>query len=126
MAEKIIKENVADAAEKYSCIFGANKNLYRTIPNFQDGLKPSKRRIFYSWWENSGKPTNTKKETLNRLRFSKVSNIASAAMVYHPHAFISSEEIISNEGQDWNNNVLTIIPQGNFGSIRGDKPAAGR
>lgn len=38
MPEKIIRENVADAAEKYSCIFGANKNLYRTIPSMQDGL----------------------------------------------------------------------------------------
>ena len=38
MAEKIIKQNVADAAESYSCIFGANKNLYRTVPSFQDGL----------------------------------------------------------------------------------------
>ena len=38
MAEKIIKQNVAEAAESYSCIFGANKNLYRTIPSMQDGL----------------------------------------------------------------------------------------
>ena len=38
MAEKIIKQNVAEAAEAYSCIFGANKNLYRTIPSMQDGL----------------------------------------------------------------------------------------
>ena len=36
--EKIIKQNVAEAAEAYSCIFGANKNLYRTIPSLQDGL----------------------------------------------------------------------------------------
>ena len=38
MAEKIIRQNVADAAEEYSCIFGSNKNLYRTIPSMQDGL----------------------------------------------------------------------------------------
>ena len=38
MAEKIIKQNVAEAAEIYSCICGANKNLYRTIPSMQDGL----------------------------------------------------------------------------------------
>ena len=126
MPEKIIRENVADAAEKYSCIFGANKNLYRTIPSMQDGLKPGKRRLFYAWWENAGKPTNTKKETLNRLKFQKVHNIASWSMVYHPHSVDSNEEIIANEGQDWNNNVLTVVPQGNFGSIRGDRPASGR
>ena len=38
MAEKIIQKNIADEAERYSCIFGANKNLYRTIPSLQDGL----------------------------------------------------------------------------------------
>lgn len=38
MAEKIIRQNVAEAAESYSCIFGSNKNLYRTIPSMQDGL----------------------------------------------------------------------------------------
>ena len=38
MAEKIIQRNIAEAAEEYSCIFGSNKNLYRTIPSMQDGL----------------------------------------------------------------------------------------
>ena len=45
MAEKIIKQNVAEAAESYSCIFGANKNLYRTIPSMQDGLTNGLARI---------------------------------------------------------------------------------
>ena len=89
-------------------------------------VKPGKRRLFYAWWENVGKPTNTKKETLNRLKFQKVHNIASWSMIYHPHSVDSNEEIVANEGQDWNNNVLTVVPQGNFGSIRGDRPASGR
>ena len=38
MAERIIQQNVAEAAEEYSCIFGANKNLYRITPRLQDGL----------------------------------------------------------------------------------------
>ena len=82
--------------------------------------------MFYAWWENAGKPTNTKKETLNKLKFQKVHNIASWSMIYHPHSVDSNEEIVANEGQDWNNNVLTVVPQGNFGSIRGDRPASGR
>lgn len=47
-------------------------------------------------------------------------------MKYHPHGDAANFEIISNEGQYWNNNVMTIVPQGNFGSIRGDRPASGR
>ena len=126
MSEKIIRVNVADAAEEYTCKFGANKNLYRTIPSFQDGLKPGKRRIFYSFWETNGKPTNVKKETLNRLKFYKVQNVAAHAMIYHPHGDDSNTDIIANEGQHWNNNVCTIVPQGNYGSVRGDPHAAAR
>ena len=36
--EKIIEKNVADCAEEYTKIFGANKNLYRITPRLQDGL----------------------------------------------------------------------------------------
>ena len=41
MAEKLSFQNVAQAAEEYSCLFGANKNLYRTIPSLNDGLTKS-------------------------------------------------------------------------------------
>lgn len=36
--EKITQMNVADAALEYSQLFGANKNLYRTIASIIDGL----------------------------------------------------------------------------------------
>lgn len=126
MSEKIIQQNIADAAEEYSCVFGANKNLYRTIPSMQDGLKPGRRRFLYSWWEADGKPNNTKKETLNRLKFSKVQTVASRTMVYHPHGDTSVSDVITNEGQYWSNNVCAVDGKGNYGSIRGDKPAAPR
>ena len=82
--------------------------------------------MFWSWWEADGKPTNTNKETLNRLEFSKVKSIASRAMMYHPHGDTSNEDVITSEGQYWTNNICTVVPQGNFGSIRGDEPASGR
>ena len=74
--EKIIQSNIAEAALEYSKLFGANKNLYRTIASLIDGLKPGKRRLFYSWWELENKPTNTKRETLNRLRSIKVDRLS--------------------------------------------------
>ena len=36
--EKIIRRNIADADLEYMKIFGANKNLYRTIASLSDGL----------------------------------------------------------------------------------------
>ena len=38
MSEKLTQQNVADATLEYSCLFGANKNVYRITPSIQDGL----------------------------------------------------------------------------------------
>lgn len=124
MSEKITTQDIAEAAESYSCIFGANKNLYRVTPVLQDGLKPGKRRIFWAWWLNTGTPQTKNMKEKNKFR--KVSRIASDAMAYHPHGDGANEAVIGREGQYWNNNIMTIVPKGNYGSMRGDKVAAGR
>lgn len=124
--EKITKINVADADLEYSKLFGANKNLYRTIASISDGMKPGKRRLFYSWWELEKKPTNTKRETLNKLKFIKVDKLSANTVNYHPHGTSATDELIGKEGQYWSNNVMTIVPQGSYGNMRGDSPAAGR
>ena len=36
--ERVTKMNIADASLEYSKLFGANKNLYRTIASLSDGL----------------------------------------------------------------------------------------
>lgn len=125
--EKITQMNVADADLELSQLFGANKNLYRTIASMVDGLKPVKRRLFYSWWELEKKPTNTDKSTISRLNFWKSQKLSSNSTgTYHPHGESSTNELIAKEGQYWNNNVMTIVPQGSYGNMRGDEPAAGR
>lgn len=124
--ERIIQMNVGDADLEYSKLFGANKNLYRTIASLADGLKPGKRRLFYSWWELEHKPTSTKRETISKLRFIKVDKLSSNTVNYHPHGTTATDELIGKEGQYWNNNVMTIVPQGSYGNMRGDSPAAGR
>lgn len=124
--ERIIQMNVADANLEYMQIFGANKNLYRTVASLIDGLKPGKRRLFYSWWELEKKPTNTNRETLNRLKSIKVDKLSANTVNYHPHGTSATDELIGKEGQYWSNNVMTIVPQGSYGNIRGDMPAAGR
>lgn len=125
--EKIIQQNVAEAALEYSKLFGANKNLYRTIASLSDGLKPGKRRLLYSWWELEHRPSNTKKETLNKLKSIKVDKLSSNTVAsYHPHGASGIDEMIGNEGQYWSNNVMLLVPQGNYGNMRGEEPGAGR
>ncbi len=38
MSERLTQQNIGDAVLEYSCVFGANKNVYRIAPNIQDGL----------------------------------------------------------------------------------------
>lgn len=125
--EVIEQVNVADANLQYTKIFGANKNLYRSIASLQDGMKPGKRRLFYSWWELDKCVTSTSRENLKKLRFIKVSNLSSTTTAeYHPHGSTPIDDNIGNEGQYWNNNIMTIVPQGSYGNLRGDLYAAGR
>lgn len=125
--ERIEKRNVAEAAEEYSCNFAANKNLLRAIVSLQDGLKPVARRLFYSWWEMDGKPQSMSSEVLKKMQFYKVASITSNSMQnYHPHGDSAAMAMIGTEGQYWSKNVMTIIPQGSFGNVRGDVVASGR
>ena len=124
--EKITRINIADADLDYSRIFGANKNLYRITPNLISGLKPGHMRMLYAWWELENRPQNTNKTTLKSLKFRKGDKIASDAQSYHPHGTASMQELIGRLGQYWGNNIMEIVPQGSYGNMRGDKPAAGR
>ena len=124
--ETVYMKNIADEAMDYNKLAGANKNVYRIAPSLNDGLKPGRRRLYWSWWEKCGKPQNTKPETMKRLEFMKVEAIASAAMTYHPHGSSANEELIGREGQYWNNNVMCIVPQGSYGNLQSSDAAAGR
>ena len=126
MSEEILQQNVAEAVQEYSLLFGANKNLYRIAASLADGLKPGRRRLYWSWWLSEKRPQNTKSETIRRLRSFKTDTIASNAMAFHPHGSSANMDLIVREGQYWNNNVMAIVPQGSYGNIRGDQPAAGR
>lgn len=126
--EKITRVNVADADLDYSRLAGANKNLYRTIASLIDGLKPGKRRLLYSWrTELDPKISSTKKEALNKRKYYRIDKLASnTTSSYHPHSGDAIEAMLGKEGQYWSNNVMLIDPQGSFGNLRGDEPAAGR
>ena len=124
--EKITQVNAADADLEYSQIFGANKNLARITPSLISGLKPGKTRCYYNWWEMEGRPQNTKSDTLKKLEFYKVDELASTTVKYHPHGTASMQEMLGKDGQYWNNNVMMLVPQGAYGNLRGDSVASGR
>jgi len=90
----------------------------RALPDVRDGLKPVHRRIIYAMhqmgYHHSG-------------RFQKCASVTGEVMKnYHPHGNIPIYDALARMGQDFSMRNMLIDPQGNFGSIDGDPPAAER
>ena len=90
----------------------------RALPDVRDGLKPVHRRILYSMEEKN-------------LRYSgptrKCAKIVGDVLgSYHPHGDASVYDALVRLGQDFSLRYPVIHPQGNFGTIGGDPPAAYR
>ena len=106
--------DVAEASEEYTKLFGSNKNLYRVMPSLIDGLKPVQRRLLYSMHMNPNKGSKHR----------KVMQIIGDLVAYHPHG--GQADVVGNMATPWQCNIPYLIPQGNFGSIRGDEQGAER
>jgi len=90
----------------------------RAIPDVRDGLKPVHRRIIYAMTDNN--------------QFYNTPHVKSARIVgetmgkYHPHGDAAVYNSLVRLAQDFSMRYPLIHPQGNFGSIDGDLPAAMR
>lgn len=90
----------------------------RALPDVRDGLKPVQRRIIYAMHQMGYHHTG---------RFQKSASVTGEVMKnYHPHGNIPIYDAMSRMAQDFSYRTLLIDPQGNFGSIDGDPPAAER
>ena len=90
----------------------------RALPDVRDGLKPSQRRVLVAMNDLNLGP---------RSKHRKCAKIAGdTSGNYHPHGEGVVYPTLVRMGQDWNMRCPLIDPQGNFGSIDGDPPAAMR
>jgi DNA gyrase subunit A len=90
----------------------------RALPDVRDGLKPSQRRVMVAMNDLNLGP---------RSKHRKCAKIAGdTSGNYHPHGEGVVYPTLVRMGQDWNMRYPLIDPQGNFGSIDGDPPAAMR
>ena len=90
----------------------------RALPDVRDGLKPVHRRILYSMEEKGLR-------SLGPTR--KCAKIVGDVLgSYHPHGDASVYDALVRLGQDFSLRYPVIYPQGNFGTIGGDPPAAYR
>ena len=90
----------------------------RAIPDVRDGLKPVHRRIIYAMAENNWNYNSS------HVKCAKI--VGETLGNYHPHGDMAVYNALVRMGQDFSLRYPLIHPQGNFGSIDGDPPAAYR
>ncbi len=90
----------------------------RALPDVRDGLKPSQRRILVAMNDLNLGPRS------KHRKCAKI--VGDTSGNYHPHGDQATYGTLVRMGQDWNMRTTLIDPQGNFGSIDADPPAAMR
>jgi DNA gyrase subunit A len=90
----------------------------RAIPDLRDGLKPVHRRILYGMHEAGN--------THDKAYRKSVRPVSDAMGKYHPHGDSAIYDALVRMAQDFSMSLPLLDPQGNFGSMDGDNPAAMR
>ncbi|HEY6780182.1 MAG TPA: DNA gyrase subunit A, partial [Thermoleophilaceae bacterium] len=90
----------------------------RALPDVRDGLKPVHRRVLFAMHEAGLQPNRP---------FRKSSRVVGDVLgQFHPHGDAPVYDTLVRLGQDFAMRYPLIEPQGNFGSIDSDPPAAMR
>ncbi len=90
----------------------------RALPDVRDGLKPSQRRILVAMNDLNLGPRS------KHRKCAKI--VGDTGGNYHPHGDQATYGTLVRLAQDWNMRYPLVDPQGNFGSIDADPPAAMR
>jgi len=90
----------------------------RALPDVRDGLKPVHRRVLFAMNELGLGPTRP------RAKSSKI--VGDVMGNYHPHGDAAIYDALVRMAQDFSLRYQLIDPQGNFGSLDDDPPAAQR
>src|SRR5215475_12007709 len=116
--EKISKINVAEEIKASFLDYSMSVIISRALPDVRDGLKPSQRRILYAMEQLSLLPGR------KHMKCAKICGDTSGN--YHPHGEAVIYPTLVHMAQPWAMRDRLIDPQGNFGSVEGDPPAAMR
>ncbi len=116
--ERVEKINVAEEMSKSFLDYSMSVIISRALPDARDGLKPSQRRILFAMHELSLYPP--------RKHFKCAKICGDTSGNYHPHGEAVIYPTLVHMAQHWAMRETLIDPQGNFGSVEGDPPAAMR
>lgn len=116
--EKLSPTNITEVMERAYIDYSMSVIVSRALPDARDGLKPVQRRILYSM---------IRQGLVHNRSFDKCAAVVGEVLgKYHPHGDASVYDTLVRMAQDWVMRVPLVDPQGNFGSIDGDPPAAYR
>ncbi len=109
---------VADEMRKSYVNYAMSVIVARALPDVRDGLKPVQRRILYAMLQGGYTPDRP------RTKSAKIAGDTQGD--YHPHGQEVIYPTLVRMAQEFSLRYPLIDPQGNFGSIYGDPPAAMR
>ncbi|MGF1531427.1 MAG: DNA gyrase subunit A [Puniceicoccaceae bacterium] len=116
--EKLIPTNITDIMQTAYIDYSMSVIVSRALPDARDGLKPVQRRILYAMQREG---------LLHNRAFDKCAGVVGEVLKnYHPHGDTSVYDTLVRLAQKWVMRYPLIQPQGNFGSLDGDPPAAYR
>ncbi|UCF44637.1 MAG: DNA gyrase subunit A [Planctomycetota bacterium] len=110
--------HILDELKKSYLNYAMSVIVSRALPDVRDGLKPSQRRILVAMNDLNLGPRS------KHRKCAKI--VGDTGGNYHPHGDQATYGTLVRMGQEWNMRYPLIDPQGNFGSIDADPPAAMR
>jgi len=114
----IIEKDIAEEMQSAYLDYAMSVIVSRALPDVRDGLKPVHRRIIYALQDQNMTFAG---------KFHKCAAVVGEVLKkYHPHGDVAVYDSLVRMGQDFSLRYPLIVPQGNFGSIDGDPPAAMR
>jgi DNA gyrase subunit A len=116
--EKLSTANITDIMQSAYIEYSMSVIVSRALPDARDGLKPVQRRILYAMMREG---------LLHNRAYDKCAGVVGEVLKnYHPHGDSSVYDTLVRMAQTWVMRYPLIDPQGNFGSVEGDPPAAYR
>jgi DNA gyrase subunit A len=116
VVDQIIENDFADVLDTSFTKYAFKVIEDRAIPDARDGLKPSQRRILVAMSDLNLWPDK------KHLKCAKICGDTGGN--YHPHGDAVIYPTLVNLAQPFGIRHPLIDPQGNFGSVDGDPPAA--
>ncbi len=116
--DRIIPIQIEDEMKSAYIDYSMSVIVSRALPDVRDGMKPVQRRVLYAMSDLG--------LTHNKAHKKSARIVGEVLGKYHPHGDTSVYDTMVRMAQDWSLRYPLVDPQGNFGNIDGDGPAAMR